>query len=190
MPRNECFLPRNNGNHSESIPRNFFGTKFRSQPYPWREIETDVFLMVTLASVFKIAVKLQLSRLLCYMSHTNQGWWHVGRCFVSKNFLAKNSLTHFKRNWVYAQTKNRLSYQPKGFEWNTCVKIKFQKELIDAFETYLQTRKTVCNFFMHAGTMCRKQKSCKTKKLFLRGINLDADPKFCDLKSEINYSSK
>ncbi len=32
MPRNEHFLPRNNGNHSESIPRNFFGTKFRSQP--------------------------------------------------------------------------------------------------------------------------------------------------------------
>jgi hypothetical protein len=32
MPRNECFLPRNNGNRSESIPRNFFGTKFRSQP--------------------------------------------------------------------------------------------------------------------------------------------------------------
>ena len=31
-PRNECFLPRNNGNRSESIPRNFFGTKFRSQP--------------------------------------------------------------------------------------------------------------------------------------------------------------
>ncbi len=27
MPRTECFLPRNNGN-----PRNFFGTKFRSQP--------------------------------------------------------------------------------------------------------------------------------------------------------------
>ena len=33
MPRNECFLSRNNGNRSESIPRNFFGTKFRSQPY-------------------------------------------------------------------------------------------------------------------------------------------------------------
>jgi hypothetical protein len=33
MPRNEHFLPRNNGNYSESIPRNFFGTKFRSQPY-------------------------------------------------------------------------------------------------------------------------------------------------------------
>jgi hypothetical protein len=33
MPRNEHFLPRNNGNRSESIPRNFFGTKFRSQPY-------------------------------------------------------------------------------------------------------------------------------------------------------------
>jgi hypothetical protein len=33
MPRNEHFLPRYNGNHSESIPRNFFGTKFRSQPY-------------------------------------------------------------------------------------------------------------------------------------------------------------
>jgi hypothetical protein len=32
MPRNECFLPRNNGSGSESIPRNFFGTKFRSQP--------------------------------------------------------------------------------------------------------------------------------------------------------------
>ncbi len=32
MPRNECFLPRNNGNSSEPIPRNFFGTKFRSQP--------------------------------------------------------------------------------------------------------------------------------------------------------------
>jgi hypothetical protein len=26
MPRNECFLLRNNGNCSESIPRNFFGT--------------------------------------------------------------------------------------------------------------------------------------------------------------------
>ncbi len=33
LPRNECFLPRNNGNRSESIPQNFFGTKFRSQPY-------------------------------------------------------------------------------------------------------------------------------------------------------------
>ena len=32
IPRNEHFLPRNNGNRSESIPRNFFGTKFRSQP--------------------------------------------------------------------------------------------------------------------------------------------------------------
>ncbi len=32
MPRNEQFLPRNNGSHSESIPRNFFGTKFRCQP--------------------------------------------------------------------------------------------------------------------------------------------------------------
>jgi hypothetical protein len=30
MPRNESFLPRNNGSCSESIPRNFFGTKFRS----------------------------------------------------------------------------------------------------------------------------------------------------------------
>jgi hypothetical protein len=30
MPRNEHFLPRNNGSHSESIPRNFFGTKFRA----------------------------------------------------------------------------------------------------------------------------------------------------------------
>jgi hypothetical protein len=34
MPRNEHFLPRNNGSHSESIPRNFFGTKFRCQ---WRK---------------------------------------------------------------------------------------------------------------------------------------------------------
>ena len=33
MPRKEHFLPRNSGNRSESIPRNFFGTKFRSQPY-------------------------------------------------------------------------------------------------------------------------------------------------------------
>ncbi len=32
MPRNEHFLPQNNGSHSESIPRNFFGTKFRCQP--------------------------------------------------------------------------------------------------------------------------------------------------------------
>jgi hypothetical protein len=32
MPRNEHFLPRNNGRCSESIPRNFFGTKFRCQP--------------------------------------------------------------------------------------------------------------------------------------------------------------
>ncbi len=32
MPRNEHFLPRKNGSHSESIPRNFFGTKFRCQP--------------------------------------------------------------------------------------------------------------------------------------------------------------
>jgi hypothetical protein len=35
MPRNnEHFLPRNNGSCcSESIPRNFFGTKLRCQPY-------------------------------------------------------------------------------------------------------------------------------------------------------------
>jgi hypothetical protein len=32
MHRNEHFLPQNNGNRSESIPRNFFGTKFCSQP--------------------------------------------------------------------------------------------------------------------------------------------------------------
>ncbi len=32
MPRNEHFLPRNNGNRSECIPRNFFGTKCRSNP--------------------------------------------------------------------------------------------------------------------------------------------------------------
>jgi hypothetical protein len=33
MPRNDHFMPRNNGNRYESIPRNFFGTKFRSQLY-------------------------------------------------------------------------------------------------------------------------------------------------------------
>ncbi len=33
MPRNEHFPPRNNGNCFESIPRKFFGTKFRSQSY-------------------------------------------------------------------------------------------------------------------------------------------------------------
>jgi hypothetical protein len=33
MPRNEHFLPRNNGNRSESVLQNFFETKFRSQPY-------------------------------------------------------------------------------------------------------------------------------------------------------------
>jgi hypothetical protein len=31
-PRNELFLPRNNGSCSESIPRNFFGRKFRDLP--------------------------------------------------------------------------------------------------------------------------------------------------------------
>jgi hypothetical protein len=33
MPRNEHFLPRNNGSCSESIPRNFSGTKFHCKPY-------------------------------------------------------------------------------------------------------------------------------------------------------------
>ncbi len=32
MPWNVHFLPRSNGIHPESIPRNFFGTKFRCQP--------------------------------------------------------------------------------------------------------------------------------------------------------------
>jgi hypothetical protein len=32
MPRNEHFLPQNSGSCSESIPRNFFGWKFRCQP--------------------------------------------------------------------------------------------------------------------------------------------------------------
>jgi hypothetical protein len=32
MPRNEYFLQQNSGNRSVSIPRNFFRTKFRSQP--------------------------------------------------------------------------------------------------------------------------------------------------------------
>jgi hypothetical protein len=32
MPQNERFLPQNNENRSESIPQNFFGTKFCSQP--------------------------------------------------------------------------------------------------------------------------------------------------------------
>ncbi len=33
IARDEHFLQRNNGNRSESIPRNFFGMKFCSQPY-------------------------------------------------------------------------------------------------------------------------------------------------------------
>ncbi len=33
MPWNEHFLPRNNGSHFKSILQNFFGTKFRYQPY-------------------------------------------------------------------------------------------------------------------------------------------------------------
>jgi hypothetical protein len=33
MPRNKHFLPRNNGSHSESVMWNFFGMKFRCQPY-------------------------------------------------------------------------------------------------------------------------------------------------------------
>jgi hypothetical protein len=33
MPQNDHFLTRNKGNHSESIPRNFFATKFRCLPY-------------------------------------------------------------------------------------------------------------------------------------------------------------
>jgi hypothetical protein len=33
ITRNEHFIPRNNENRSESIPQNFFGTKFRWQPY-------------------------------------------------------------------------------------------------------------------------------------------------------------
>ncbi len=32
ITRNEHFIPRNNEHRSESIPRNFFGTKFRWQP--------------------------------------------------------------------------------------------------------------------------------------------------------------
>ncbi len=33
MPQNDHYLSRKNGNRSEPIPRHFFGTKFRSQPY-------------------------------------------------------------------------------------------------------------------------------------------------------------
>jgi hypothetical protein len=61
MPRNEHFLPRNNGILSESIPRNFFGTKFRSQPYggliyictlyPLLSVPSDVLGVVMGASV-------------------------------------------------------------------------------------------------------------------------------------------
>jgi hypothetical protein len=32
MPRNEHFLPQNNGNHSESIPRNFSQTESVNTP--------------------------------------------------------------------------------------------------------------------------------------------------------------
>ncbi len=46
MLRNDPFLPRNNGNHSESIPRNFFGTKFRSQPYLQLSLNFDVSIHV------------------------------------------------------------------------------------------------------------------------------------------------
>ena len=39
MPRNRLILPQNNGNRSESIPLNFFGTEFRSQPYqPYMDV--------------------------------------------------------------------------------------------------------------------------------------------------------
>ncbi len=40
------FLPRNNGNRSESIPRSFFGTKFRSQNYKWIQFYRACFLSI------------------------------------------------------------------------------------------------------------------------------------------------
>jgi hypothetical protein len=42
MPRNEHFLPRNNGNRSESIPRIFFGTKFSCQPYLQEDMADEI----------------------------------------------------------------------------------------------------------------------------------------------------
>ncbi len=57
MPQNECFLPRNSGNHSESIPRNFFGKKFRSQPYlywltyPLTPLSKNVLKLVCIVNI-------------------------------------------------------------------------------------------------------------------------------------------
>jgi hypothetical protein len=45
MPRNEHFLPRSNGSHSESIRRIFFGTKFRCHANPTRN--TSIITMFT-----------------------------------------------------------------------------------------------------------------------------------------------
>jgi hypothetical protein len=57
MPQNDHFLPRNKGNHSEPISRNFFGTKFRCLPYShvqrvWkRDTVQEVFLLPILKHV-------------------------------------------------------------------------------------------------------------------------------------------
>ncbi len=69
MPRNEHFFPRNNGNHFESIPRNFFGTKFRCQPYATVRVAAALFFMLRLASLLLLAPLLVLlAALLILMS--------------------------------------------------------------------------------------------------------------------------
>jgi hypothetical protein len=48
ITRNEHFILRNDKNHSESIPQNFFGTKFRWQPYGQVHLvrlQTDNFVL-------------------------------------------------------------------------------------------------------------------------------------------------
>ncbi len=65
MLRNEHFLPRNNGNHSESILRNFFGTKFHSQPY----LDHVPFpLSICVVYFYDIFANLLLSLLVCSRS--------------------------------------------------------------------------------------------------------------------------
>ncbi len=126
MPRNECFLPRNNGNRSESIPRNFFGTKFRSQPYPqppiWAELTTcplphiqkfeNKSLRILLISLFR----LYWSPFLLHQSRSKYcrlkvpsgqigstwEWYHwIG---LKKNFNRYMFLIFYFWSWIFEKT--------------------------------------------------------------------------------------
>ncbi len=110
MPRNEYIL-RNNGNRSESIPLNFFGTKFRCRPYKQRLLKLIQMTMLH-AIINELCAPLQMFQSLIKVFAIAKVMYcvlYIGVVKTNSNILSDITFTGtHQQSWQRIFSKNHL----------------------------------------------------------------------------------